>query len=165
MLPLLFVWNRSIRSHPQPTDTTSGLLLGFFMSVCMSELRSGRMIVERVATDCAVGKTQERMKGDSWKADRRRSGLGGTTTSQWRPTLRQGCTCWVPTGDHGISNKNCHYISKGGLHGRSCQTQSGTSECIWAELHETGRLSATLAVSRLGRCATRPWRLAFRMVL
>ena len=25
-------------------------------------------------------------------------------------------------------------------------------QCIWAELHETGGISATLAVNRLGRC-------------
>ena len=29
-------------------------------------------------------------------------------------------------------------------------------QCIWAELHETGGLSATSAVNRVGRCATRP---------
>ena len=46
---------------------------------------------------------------------------------------------------------------KGGLHGRSCHPIWDVSRCIRAELHETGGLSATLAVNRLGRChAARP---------
>ena len=50
-------------------------------------------------------------------------------------------------------------IPKGGLHSRSCHPNLGR-QCIWAELHETGGLSAILAVNRLGRCrATRPSRL------
>ena len=39
-----------------------------------------------------------------------------------RPTLRRGCTCWVPmnTGDHGtyVNRKNVTIPQNGGLHGR-----------------------------------------------
>ena len=49
-------------------------------------------------------------------------------------------------------------VPKGGLHGRSCLSSNLGRQCIWAELYESGRLSAILAVHRLGRCrATRPW--------
>ena len=48
-------------------------------------------------------------------------------------------------------------IPKGGLHGRSCLSPNLGRQCIWAELQETGGLSATLAVTQLGRCrATHP---------
>ena len=34
------------------------------------------------------------------------------STQRWvarrRPTVHQGLSCWVPTGDHGASNENCH---------------------------------------------------------
>ena len=73
-----------------------------------------------------------------------------------RPTLpHQGCTfCWVPTGDRGTSNKKCHCPKKVGCTAEVV-TQSGRSvHLIWAELYETGRLSATLAVNQLGRCRT-----------
>ena len=40
---------------------------------------------------------------------------------------------------------------------RNCHPIWDLSQCVWAELHETGGLSATLAVNRLGRCrAIRP---------
>ena len=47
-------------------------------------------------------------------------------------------------------------IPTGGLHGRSCHPIWDAS-AFWAELHESGGLSATLAVYRLGHCrAPRP---------
>ena len=47
-------------------------------------------------------------------------------------------------------------VPKGGSHGRSYHPTWDVS-AFWAELHETGGLSATLAINRLGRCrATRP---------
>ena len=49
-------------------------------------------------------------------------------------------------------------IPKGGLVAWQKLSPNLGCQCIWAELHETGGLSATLAVHRLGRCrATRPW--------
>ena len=41
-----------------------------------------------------------------------------------RPTLRKGCTCWVPTGDHGTYNNNCHNPNSWAA---EVVTQSGTS--------------------------------------
>ena len=52
-------------------------------------------------------------------------------------------------------------IPRGGLHGRSfVLSHSLGRECIWAEsVQETGGLSVTLEVNRLGRCrAARPCR-------
>ena len=77
------------------------------------------------------------------------------TVSPDRPSSRQGCTCVVPTGDHGHRHfkiETVYYKKKCGLRGRSFHP-------IWAELHdETGGLSNALAVNRL-RCgrATQPW--------
>ena len=98
--------------------------------------------------------------------------LGWVARQRPRPTLRQGCTCWVPTGDHGTSNDNCHYPKRkfkalsaiGTLISSSTKRKVAQQKfspnlgrpCIWADLHETGGLSATLAVNRLGCCrATR----------
>ena len=91
-------------------------------------------------------------------------GEGGGGASSWvqgwvarqrpRPTLRHGCTCWVPTGDHGIYNFKLLLSQK-----TEGVTQSGTSmiSASGLKLHETGGLSATLvALNRLRRRATRP---------
>ena len=71
-----------------------------------------------------------------------------------RPTLRQGKTRWLPTMALKIETVT---IPKGGLRGNKLPPNLGR-QCIWAKMHETGGLSATLAVNRLGCCrATRPW--------
>ena len=74
-----------------------------------------------------------------------------------RPSLRQSCTCWVPTGDHNMAlTIKTLTTPKGGLHGRSCHliwdvSASGLS------CRRLGGLSYALAVNRLGRGrATRP---------
>ena len=83
-------------------------------------------------------------------------GMGWVAQQHPRPTHRQGCTCWVRTGDYGIYKLNCHYPQK--WVARQKLLPSLGRQCIWAELHQTGGLSATLAVNRLGCChATWPW--------
>ena len=67
-----------------------------------------------------------------------------------------GCANWRPW--HLIKIKTCHYIPESGLSGRSCHPNWDVS-ASGLILHESGGLSATLAVNRLGRSsrATRPW--------
>ena len=90
-----------------------------------------------------------------------RSGPGCTTTSQTDPPSAKVAPVAVPVGCQ-LATMTLAVKTvtppKGGLHGRSCHPFLD-GQCIWAEwLHETGRLSATLAVNRLGRRrATRPW--------
>ena len=43
-----------------------------------------------------------------------------------RPSVRPGCTCWVPSGDHGTYNSNCDY-PKRWVCTSEVVTQSGTS--------------------------------------
>ena len=77
-----------------------------------------------------------------------------------RPSVRQGCTCWVPTSWRPWHLKlKTVTIPKRWAARQKLAPNLGRQCIIWAELHETGGLSATLAVHRLGRCrATRPWR-------
>ena len=70
--------------------------------------------------------------------------IGRQSRAAWQrptPTLRQGCTCRVPTGDHAwhLKLKLSLTIPKGRLQ-RQKWSQNLGRPCIWAELHETGRL-------------------------
>ena len=80
-------------------------------------------------------------------------GLGCTTTSQTDPPPR----LHLLAANHGTIKMKTVTIPNAGCTAEVV-TQCLGRQCIWAELHETGGLSATLAVSRPRRChATRPW--------
>ena len=58
---------------------------------------------------------------------------------------------WVPTGAHDTYNSNCHYPAKMWVARQKLSPSLGR-QCIWAELHETGGMSATWGVGRRGCC-------------
>ena len=105
-----------------------------------------------------------------------------------RPTFHQGCTATsqtdLPPRLHGnvpdrpstkVAPVGCQLVTmtlqiktvtipKGWVARQKLSPNLGR-RCIWTELHETGGLSATLAVNRLG-CfrATRPWDFDPRLI-
>ena len=114
--------------------------------------------------------------------------LGGVAQQRPRPTLHQGCTATsqtdLPPRLHGnvpdrpstkVAPVGCQLVTmtlqiktvtipKGWVARQKLSPNLGR-RCIWTELHETGGLSATLAVNRLG-CfrATRPWDFDPRLI-
>ena len=83
-------------------------------------------------------------------------GLGCTTTSQTDPPPRLHLL--------GANWRPWHLKLKLSLSQKvGCTadvvTQSIGRQCVWAELHEAGGLSATLAVNGLGRCRATQSRL------
>ena len=76
-------------------------------------------------------------------------GLGCTTRSQTEPPPRLHAPAGCQTGDHGTYKLKLSLSQKVGLHAKNCHPIWDVSQCFWAELHEAGGLSVTLAVNRL----------------
>ena len=83
-------------------------------------------------------------------------GPGCTTTSQTGPRSAKVAPVGCQLATMALKTKTV-IVPKGGLHGRSCHPIWDVSVSGLSFTDETGGLSATLAVNRLGRCrATQP---------
>ena len=76
--------------------------------------------------------------------------LGQVAWQRPRPTLRQGCTCWVGTcqftGDHGTSNLNCHYPPKWVARQRLSPNLGGVVARDWRRFcHRSSKSAGTLS--------------------
>ena len=77
--------------------------------------------------------------------------LGRVARQRPKPTLRQGCTCLGANWRPWRLKLKLSLSRKRWVSGQKSSPNLGR-QCIWSELHETGGLSATVAVNRLGRC-------------
>ena len=84
--------------------------------------------------------------------------LGWIARRRPRPTLRQGANLLGANWRPWRLKLKPSLSQKVGFAREKFSSNLGR-QCVWAELQETGGLSATLGVNRLGRCrATRPWK-------